>query len=70
MFLMVVQLFSFVIHLWSSLFLLLNLLIYSRNREIDFEPCFKLEDLNLDVRKSSSEKERINLPEEFPGSER
>ncbi|CAK9187368.1 unnamed protein product [Ilex paraguariensis] len=38
----------------------------SRNYEIDFEPCTKLEDLNLDVRKNSGEMERDIPAEDFP----
>ncbi|XP_052201278.1 serine/threonine-protein kinase STY46-like isoform X2 [Diospyros lotus] len=37
----------------------------SRDYESDFEPCSKLEDLNLDVRKNSNEIERRFLKENF-----
>ncbi|KAA8546549.1 hypothetical protein F0562_002712 [Nyssa sinensis] len=36
-----------------------------RDHEIDFEPCSKLEDLNLDVRKNSNDIDRRFLPEKF-----
>uniref|UniRef100_A0A5B7C0H5 Putative serine/threonine-protein kinase HT1-like isoform X2 n=1 Tax=Davidia involucrata TaxID=16924 RepID=A0A5B7C0H5_DAVIN len=41
--------------------------LYDRNRdhEIDFEPCSKLEDLNLDVRKNSNDMERRFLTKNF-----
>ncbi|KAK3043839.1 hypothetical protein RJ639_000538 [Escallonia herrerae] len=38
-----------------------------RNRKIDFEPCFKLEDLNLDVKKRANDMERSNFAEDFHG---
>ncbi|KAK2989258.1 hypothetical protein RJ640_031010 [Escallonia rubra] len=38
-----------------------------RNRKIDFEPCSKLEDLNLDVKKRANDMERSNFAEDFHG---
>nr|KJB29020.1 hypothetical protein B456_005G080000 [Gossypium raimondii] len=37
----------------------------SRDHPVDFEPCFKLEDLNLDVRKNSKCEDDIHLTENF-----
>ncbi|XP_024972204.1 serine/threonine-protein kinase STY46-like isoform X2 [Cynara cardunculus var. scolymus] len=34
---------------------------HARNQEVGFEPCSKLEDLNLEVRRNSVDKERVNL---------
>ncbi|XP_057974875.1 serine/threonine-protein kinase STY46-like isoform X2 [Malania oleifera] len=39
--------------------------LHNRECEIDFEPCSKLEDLNLDVKKNSKEAERRYIMENF-----
>ncbi|KAF8377155.1 hypothetical protein HHK36_030528 [Tetracentron sinense] len=39
----------------------------NRDNEIDFEPCSRLEDLNLDVRKNSEDIERKYVMENFSG---
>lgn len=38
----------------------------TRNCAIDFEPCSKLGDLNLDVRKNAKDMNEIDLMENFP----
>ena len=47
---------------WDYCLLLTSLVLQSdRNQEVGFEPCSKLEDLNLEVGRNSVDKERVNL---------